>query len=199
MKAVFTRGCALALMASLAACTTSGSGPTDVTRFHLNQPIARGQIAVEPTDPADANSLEFRTYATAVERQLTRLGWTVVSTLGKSEQVATIDVEQGSRESLAQRSPVSIGVGGSTGGWGSGVGVGVGFGLGGSGSRATVATLLEVRIKRRSDGSVIWEGRASTEASADSAEAQRTYAVEKLAEALFRDFPGESGRTIRAR
>jgi hypothetical protein len=203
MKAVFLRGCALFVAASLAGCTTGGGGApagADVTRFHLGQQIARAQIAVEPTNQADANSLEFRTYADAVARQLTRLGWTVVDTRGQSEQVALIDVEQGTREAIAQRPPISIGIGGGTGGYRSGVGAGLSFGVGGGGRGGEiVGTLLEVRIKRRSEGTVFWEGRATTEARAGTPGAERTVAVEKLAEALFRDFPGESGRTIRVR
>ncbi|WP_158703106.1 DUF4136 domain-containing protein [Allosphingosinicella vermicomposti] len=201
MKAVFPRTAAAAMALALGACTTSGGGPapSQVTRFHLGQQqIARGPISVEAFDPADQNSLEFRSYAAAVERQLARLGWTVVPTVGQSEQVAMIDLEQGSRQELARRSPLSIGLGGSTGGWGSGVGVGVGVDVpvGRSGPREIVGTQLEVRIKRRSNGEVFWEGRANTEARADQPEAQRTVAAEKLADALFRDFPGESGRTI---
>lgn len=198
MKAFFAGGCAL-LLASLAACNTTGKPSANVTRFHLGQPIARGQIAVEAADPAMATGPEFRTYAAAVERQLARLGWPVVQTVGQSEQVALIDVQRGSREMLDQRGPVSVGVGGGTGGWGSGVGVGVGFNLGGGGSRERIGTMLSVRIKRRSDGTVFWEGRAVTEARGDSPEADPAVAVERLAEALFRDFPGESGRTIRVR
>ena len=202
MKAVFLRGCALLVAASLAGCTTGGGGTqagADVTRFHLGQAIARSQIAVEPTDQADANGLEFRTYADAVARQLTRLGWNVVSAGTQSEQVALIDVQQGTREALAQRSPISIGIGGGTGGYRSGVGAGVSFGVGGGRGGEIVGTMLEVRIKRRSEGTVFWEGRASTEARAGTPGAERGPAVEKLAEALFRDFPGESGRTIRIR
>lgn len=198
MKAVFLHLGAAAAALSLSACaTTEREAPSQVTRFHLGQPVARAQIAIEAFDPADQNSLEFRAYADAVARQLTQLGWTVVGS-AQSEQIALINVEQGSREALAQRSPISIGVGGSTGGWGSGVGAGVGIGIpvGRSRSREIVATQLEVRIKRRSNGEVFWEGRASTEARADDPLAQRTVVVEKLAQALFRDFPGESGRTI---
>lgn len=205
MKAVFPRSCVVLLALATAACsTTRDSGPSasEVTRFHLGQQIARGPIAVEPFEPADANSLEFRSYAGSVERQLRQLGWTVVNTVGQSEQVALIDVDQGSREALARSgSSVSVGVGGSTGGWRSGVGGGIGIGipLGGGGARDVIGTMLQVSIKRRSDGTVFWEGRATTEAREGSPEAQRTVAVEKLAEALFRDFPGESGRTIRVR
>jgi hypothetical protein len=198
MKAFFAGGCAL-LLASLAGCSTTGKPSANVTRFHLGQPIARGQIAVEPADPAAATGLEFRTYSAAVERQLARLGWSVVQSVGQSEQVALIDVRRGSREMLDRAGPVSIGVGGGTGGWGSGVGVGVGFNLGGGGSRERIGTMLSVRIKRRSDGTIFWEGRAVSEARADSPEADPAAAVDRLAEALFRDFPGESGRTIRVR
>jgi hypothetical protein len=200
MKAIFLRGCLLIATASIAACTTSGGVQrgVEVTSFHLGQAVARGPIAIEGFDPADENSLEFRTYAAAVERQLTRLGWTVVRTVGQSEQVAMVDVSQGSREHLAPHSPVSVGVGGGTGGWhGGGVGGGVSFGLGGGGSREVITNLLEVRIKRRSDGTIFWEGRASSEARPNSAEAHPAAAVERLAEALFRGFPGNSGETIR--
>jgi hypothetical protein len=64
-----------------------------------------------------------------------------------------------------------------------------------SGAADAMATMLEVRIKRRSDGSVIWEGRAL----ADDGGSDPAAVVERLAGALFRDFPGESGRTIRTR
>lgn len=203
MKAVFLRGFIIVMAASAAACTTplggGGDRGVEVTRFHLDQPIARSSIAVEPVDAADRNSLEFAFYRFAVERQLARLGWNVVQTAGQPEQIALIDVDQGSREAIGQGSGVSVGVGGGTGGWGrSGVGVGanVGFPLGGS-SRELVSTMLEVSIRRRSDQTVFWEGRAIAEARAGTREADPRAVMERLAEALFRDFPGESGRTIR--
>jgi hypothetical protein len=61
------------------------------------------------------------------------------------------------------------------------------------------ATLLEVGIRRRSDATMFWEGRAVAEARTGSAEAASGAAADRLAVALFRDFPGESGRTIRVR
>jgi hypothetical protein len=87
-----------------------------------------------------------------------------------------VTVTQGSRAAL-------------TTGWPAGLAAG-------SRQRNAVATLLDVRIQRRSDGSVFWQGRAVTETAAGTPRAQ---VVERLAEALFRDFPGESGRTIRVR
>ena len=192
MKTAFLRSAPLLLAAALAACASGGgkerppAGGVDVARFHLGEPVARAQIAVEPFDKADANRPEYPAYAAAVGRQLSRLGWTVVPTATQSEQIALIDLEQGSRESIAALSAARIGrgiAGGSP-----------------EGTSANVtATLLEVAIRRRSDGTVFWEGRAVDEAPTNSAQAARTAAVERLATALFRDFPGESGRTIRVR
>jgi hypothetical protein len=208
MKSAFSRSVILFAALAAAGCTTETGGPgyggagagfAEVTRFHLGQPIARSTIAVEAANPALTSSPEYRTYEDIVARQLTRLGWTVVNTVGQSEQVAIVDVRQETHAGPPRRSPVTIGVGGGTGGWRSGVGGGVAFGVGGGGPRAIAFTGLEVRLKRRSDGSVIWEGRARSEAPARSPLAQPGPAVERLADALFRDFPGESGRTIRTR
>ena len=188
MKAVFLRTCILGLAATLASCATvprtavSGAAPgVDVARFHLSQPFAKGIIAVEAVDAADRNSPEFPAFRAAVERQLARLGWTIAPAGAQSEQIAMIDVEQGSRAALAQRSTI-----------GGGARIAAG-----SGASDFVTTLLEVSIRRRSDATVFWEGRADMEARAGSAGANRAAAVDRLAQALFRDFPGESGRTIR--
>jgi hypothetical protein len=190
MKTAFLRSAPLLLAASLAACSSGGGGKRpaggglEVARFHLGDPVARAQIAVEPFDKADGNRPEFPAYAAAVGRQLSRLGWTVVPTTAGSEQIALIDLEQGSRESIAALSAARIGRGV--------------YGTAPAGTSADVtASLLEVAIRRRSDGTVFWEGRAVGEARTGSPEAARTAVVERLAEALFRDFPGESGRTIR--
>jgi len=163
MKAFLT-ATAFLMALGVSGCATRNAeseGGIAVTRTHLGQAIARGQIAVEPFEPADANSPEFATYASAVGQQLARLGWTVTPARG-SEQVALIDVRDESA---------------------------------GSG----VATTLDVRLRRRSEGSLIWQGKATGEARATSSSADRAAAVQRLAEAVFRDFPGESGRTIRTR
>jgi hypothetical protein len=209
MKSAFSRAFVLLAALGAAACTADtaggggsyrgGQGFAEVTRFHLGQPIARSTVAVEAANASLTNTPEFRTYADAVGRQLTRLGWTVVTTVGQSEQVAIVDVRQGVREGPPRRPPVTIGVGGGTGGWRSGVGGGVAVGVGGGGPRAIASTALEVRLKRRSDGSVIWEGRGHSDVPARSPYAQPGAAVERLADAMFRDFPGDSGRTITIR
>jgi hypothetical protein len=178
----------------LAGCSTTGrettarGGPdgVEVARVHLGEPIARSQIAIEPFDKADASRPGYPAYVATVARQLSRLGWTVVPGTTRSEQIALVDLEQGNREAIAALTAARIGRG-----------VAPGPKAGPSAGR--IATLLEVGIRRRSDGTVFWEGRAVMEAPVGSAEAAPTAAVERLAEALFRDFPGESGRSIRLR
>ena len=190
MKAFIACASALLLTSVLAGCTTAESGGAgiDVTRMHLGQPIARGTIAVETFAVPNAGGPEFQYYADAVEAQLTRLGWTVVKAPGQSEQVALVGFEQVAFEAPPREGPVSVGVG-----------VGVGFNLGGRKSGPAVTTTLQVRIKRRSDGTVFWEGRGTSTARTDRPEGQTPALAPRLAEAVFRDFPGESGRTIRVR
>ena len=192
MKAPFLRNCIIVLAVSLAGCSTTGGGGgsrgggVDVARFHLGEPVARAQIAIEPYDKADSVRADYPAVAAAVERQLTRLGWTVVRTVGQSEQVALVDLTQGSRETVAAQTSARVGRGlAPSPSSGSSAGI--------------VASLLEVGIKRRSDGTLFWEGRAVGEARSGAAEAAPMAAAERLATALFRDFPGESGRTIRIR
>jgi len=196
--------CVLFASLLLAGCAAEmgGYSGASVTRFHLGQQIARGPIAVEPADPADANSLEFNQIAAAVERELARLGWEVDERRGDTEQVAVVRIDQAARQGRRGGGfSVGVGVGGASFGRRSAVGGSVGATVPVSGYRRgqLVATLLSVRIQRRSDATVAWEGRAELEAPAGSPDASRGAAADRLAAALFRDFPGESGRTIRVR
>ena len=193
---------AVSALALLAGCATDDMVTgASVTRFHLGQPIARGPIAVEAVDPRDQSGLEFSQVSASVARELTRLGWTVVPN-SQSEQVAMVSLTQQSREA-ERRSGLTIGIGGGTASYGrhSAVGIGgdVAIPVGGRGSNLVVGTQLGVRIQRRSDATVAWEGRAQMEARAGTPLATRAGAADRLAAALFRDFPGESGRTIRVR
>lgn len=193
---------AFALIAGCADMEGNTYAGASVTRFHLGQPIPRGEISVEAAEAADANSLEFAQYATSIERELTRLGWTIAPAKGRSDEVAVIRVEQMRRE-VPHRSGFSIGIGAGGGSYGRHGGIGVGGGVtvpvGGNRMDRLVATRLSVRIQHRADAAVAWEGRAETEARAESPLAGKPAAVDRLAGALFRDFPGESGRTIRVR
>lgn len=141
--------------------------------------------------------MEFRSYATAVERQLALLGYSMAPG-GSSRQIALLKLERQSYTAGRAKGPVSVGVGGSTGSWGSGVGVGVGLDLSGP-PPEQVETTMAVAIKERGNDKALWEGRASFTVRAGSPLASTELGAPKLAEALFKDFPGTSGETILVR
>ena len=104
----------------------------------------------------------------------------------------------------AQGSSLSIGLGGgSGGGWHGGTSVGLGgaisFPIGKGRQPMDVLTTLSVQLKRRSEGTVIWEGRSDMVARDGTPAAQPEAAVQRLASAMFGDFPGRSGETIRVK
>jgi hypothetical protein len=189
---------AAALGAALAGCTTPAYvSPVQVTRFTGSAPdlLGSGPIAVRaaPGQPADA--ADYAVFQTAIADKLAQVGYTVAG--GDAVQVAEIRVERFVRQGESQRSPVSVGVGGSTGSWGSGIGGGIGINLGGGGGGGDqVGTRLQVMIRPSAGGDALWEGRADFTASANSDYADRRAAAERLADALFAGFPGRSGETI---
>ncbi len=173
-------------------------GPVEVSRFHLpdTTQLGQGTIAIEPAQDIDAQNLEFRSYAAAVSRELQRIGYSEIVAGGSaSKSVAIVSVERESFRRGRDGSPVSVGVGGSTGSHGSGVGVGIGLNLSGP-PPETVETRLAVTIRDRASGQSLWEGRATFSVRASSPMAQTQLGAAKLAEALFRNFPGTSGETI---
>jgi Domain of unknown function (DUF4136) len=186
-------------MAALSGCATP-IGPVEVTRFHAPDisPLGRGVIAIEAAPGQDAGSLEFRSYAGAVSQELARLGYAEQVAGSSSAQVATVRLSRETYRPDRRRNPVSVGVGGSTGSYGSGIGVGIGLDLSGP-PPEQVETLLGVTIKDRTSGQAIWEGKASFTVRATSPLAQTQLGAAKLAEALFRGFPGQSGETIQVK
>ena len=190
---------------SLGGCATAVP-PVEVTRFHGNAApgwAAGTRYTVDTASLGDAAamvgatqpSLEWNSYRTAVERQLQLQGLVAAPDGATAPLRVRIGFDRADRTGVGRRSPVSVGVGGSTGSYGSGVGLGVGLNLGG-GSRQMQDLQLSVRIDDAASGQALWEGRAQTAVPAKAPAAQPGLAAAKLAEALFRDFPGESGRTI---
>lgn len=188
---------AAAHAASLSACTSTPSA--EVTRFHLGGQIARGTVFLEPAEPQAAGSIEFRTYANRVAEGWRRLGFQPVSSRGMAEYVSVLSYGYGTRSAIRNSgSSVSVGVGGSSGGWhggGFGVGGGVSIPLGGSKSENVALSSLGVTLRRSSDATAIWEGRASVEATSGQAEGNLSGAVPLLVDAVFSNFPGPSGKT----
>lgn len=191
---------ALLATAALGGCTTTArQGPIDVTRYHLSQPMERTSVSLEPMSGAVQISPEYQSYAGAVQTELERLGYVRAGTDTESGYIASISFTRTSKGFIKERPPVTIGLGGgsfSGGRRGGGVGVGgdVAFGIGGK-KREVLMAELWVQLRRRANNSVIWEGRAQTE-SLGIENAQPGETAARLARALFKDFPGESGVTI---
>jgi hypothetical protein len=175
---------AAALGVALCAGTAVYAKPVQVTRF-----AATGEIVRGPAAPAAAAvSLEQSTYDAAVSRELAQAGFAAE---GTARYTYTAEVTKDVRRDPIRRSPVTIGIGGGTGGYGGGFGIGGSFGIGSSRGRDTTMITLFVQLRDRASGKVVWEGRAQTDSTAPGGER-----IERLAAALFRDFPGQTGRTI---
>lgn len=187
------------LALALGACaTTPRLGPTEVSRYHLNQQIPPGTVAVEPVTNGPGISPEFSMYADAVAREMAGLGFTPAPAGAPSQYIASVGFVRSPRGTVRTPPRFSIGIGGGSFGGGRGGGVGVGGGIGtGIGGRTHDVLMMElaVQLKRRSDGTVLWEGRAQRPGLSGRADDQPAAIAGRLADALFRGFPGESGIT----
>lgn len=185
--------------APLAACATGPMRfPVEATRFHYDAVADRGTIAVEPLPGPSSASLEYKTYAAAVQAELLRNGFTTPAPGARPDYIATVGFTRAERQLPPRRSPIQIGLGGGSysGGWngGGGVGGGVSFPLGGNKASYGVVTELAVRIRHGADA--IWEGQAQSLTDTTAPDADAESVARRLASALFKDFPGESGRTV---
>ncbi len=207
---------------TLAACTTPFRA--DVKRFESALPAPQGQsFAVVADDPKLAGGLEFAQYADIVEGQMQRLGYVQAATPETANLLVRFDygVDKG-RERIRDTgftdpffspwygygySPFyrsRIGYGrrfgrrgfrrGFYGGGAWGYGFNSAF-FGGPRIRSqTVYTSgIDLKIDDAGNGQRLFEGKA--EAMSTSKRLQ--YLVPNLVEAMFTDFPGNSGETLR--
>ncbi len=208
------------LLASLAGCATPFNA--NVQRFQSQLPAPQGQsFAIVADDPALAGGLEFAQYASAVQAQMQRLGYAPAADAETADLVVRFDysVDQG-RERL-RRSGFSdpfyspwygfspFGYGGYgygrpfrrgynpyyRGAWG--YGWNDPFLWGNGFNEVEAITIfksdIELKIDRRADGQRLFEGKAE----AVSRSNRLGYLVPNLVEAMFTDFPGQSGEVLR--
>jgi hypothetical protein len=203
IKSLRRLGIPLLLAASLAACTTN-SFKADVSRFAVPLPAPQGQtFAVVPEDPKLAGGLEFATYAKSVAAEMEQLGYVRAASPQAADLLVRFDyrVDGGRERVRTDLAGAGFGAGpwGPWGPWGGGFG-GWGFGfndpwLAGPNVRSyTVYTSgIDLKIDRAADGQRLFEGKA--EAVSRSNRLPRL--VPNLVDALFTDFPGNSGETLR--
>lgn len=191
-RVILVAGLALAV----SACATTYTGPVEVTRFVSDQSTALGQGEIALTIPDEIKNQNVRiAFTEAVISELIKLGYTPIVGSAEGMQTATLRTSRAPIAGDNPRSPVSVGVGGSTGSYGSGVGLGLGINLGGGNSGPQVLTNLEVRISDPS-GQALWEGRAQLPTSVKSPFSEPQASAKALASALFSDFPGGNGETV---
>ncbi len=198
------------ILAGLAACATPFRA--DVQRFQSQLPAPTGQtFLVVADDPALAGGLEFSQYANLVAAQMQRLGYTPAAGSG-ADLLVRFDygVDQGRERvrSTGYRDPFfdpwyrHRGIYGSR--WGYyrprfyGSRWGYGFydpWFGGPEIRSyTVYTSdIELKIDRAGTGERLFEGKAQALSTSNRLQ----YVVPNLVEAMFTDFPGNSGETLR--
>jgi hypothetical protein len=213
----FSKGLKMALvplaLVGLSACASNFRA--DVSRFASQLPAPQGQtFAVVADDPALAGGLEFSQYARFVEANMARLGYTPAASPDQATLLVRFDygvdrgrervVSTGFRDPfyspwVSYRPVVYRTPGGNRVGyvpyrnWGYGYHDPF-FGGGRDVSSYTVYTSgIDVKIDNRATGERLFEGKA--EALSTSNRLQ--YLVPNLVEAMFTDFPGNSGETVR--
>lgn len=192
------------LLALALAAPPAVAAPIEVVRFHTPEsiaalgPVGNGSAVFVTGGPGTAPaSLVNQPWFDAIGRELARQGWGF-ATAGAADRVVEVQVERETIRRERERGPVSVGIGGSTGGWNSGVGLGLGFNLGG-GAKDLVATRLRVVIRDRASGRDLWEGRAENVEKTGTPLARADASAQRMAKALFAGFPGRSGDTIKVK
>lgn len=204
------------LLAGLAACATPFNA--DVTRYQTQLPAPQGQsFAVVAEDPSLAGGLEFSQYASLVAAQMQRLGYTQAPSPEAATLLVRFDygVDRG-RERVRSTgfadpfydpwygySPFGRGFGYSRLGHGRFPGYYRGgpwaFGFydpffgGGYDSYTVFTSEIDMKIDRAADHQRLFEGKAQALSTSNRLQ----YLVPNLIDAMFTDFPGDSGRTVR--
>ncbi|MBB6124332.1 DUF4136 domain-containing protein [Sphingobium subterraneum] len=197
---------ALALVA-LSGCASNFNA--NVSRFQ-QLPAPQGQsFTVVADDPRLAGGLEFAQYAQVVAARLGNLGYRPSADPATADLIVRLryDVDQG-REKVRSTgfSDPFYGPGWYGRGWGRYPGYyGRPYGWGfydpflfGGGyndveSYTVYTGMLEMRIDKAGSGQRVFEGKAE----AQSLSNRLTYLVPNLIDAMFVDFPGHSGETVK--
>lgn len=221
MSKIHLRRLGLAAMAGAALALAGCATPfrADVARFQTQLPAPQGQsFVVEAANPALSGGIEFGQYASLVAGELTRYGYRPAAPGEKSDLVVRMDygIDKGRERVVSSpgfgdpwyggyygrgfyRPMVVTGRGGRryVYGWRDPFlwgGFGPGFGGYNDVSSYTVYTSdLGLQINRAADGYRLFEGRAQ----AQSRDSDLTQIVPNLVEAMFTNFPGNSGEKVR--
>jgi hypothetical protein len=202
------------MLVTLAGCATAGF-KSDVTRYSTQLPAPQGQsFAVVADDPALEGGLEFSQYSQLVGARMAQLGYTPAASPDSATLLVRFDygIDQGRekvrstgfyndpfynpwygyypRSRLSYRSRFYRSR--FSGPWGFGF-YDPWFGSPDVVSYTVYTSDIDLKIDNRMTGERLFEGKA--EALSTSNRLQ--YLVPNLVEAMFTDFPGNSGETLR--
>lgn len=190
----------LVVVTTLAAC--SSGFRSNVTSFHIETPAAGSRIQISPINDEKQDSLEYKEYGQLIQNTMAKAGFAAAGS-GKADYLVGFDVSvNDGREKLRT---FGGGVAFNRGFWGPGFGWGyggfwgpgwAGAGFGGNNVIARTVYRAELAVEiRKPDGTMVFEGKAESETRSRSL----PELVPMLAEALFAEFPGESGKTRKVR
>ena len=194
-------GAVSALAIGLAACAPSFKA--DVSRFQAQLPAPQGQtFAVVADDPALAGGLEFSMYADYVAAEMGELGYTRAASPETANLLVRFDYEvDNGRERVRTTGFANDPFFSPWGRWG-GYGVRRGFAYGfydpwlaGPEVRSfTVYTSgIDLKIDNTATGERLFEGSAQAVSRSNRLQSL----VPNLVDAMFTDFPGGNGETVR--
>lgn len=195
----------VAAMLALSACATPFQ--SKVSRFQ-QMPAPSGQsFVIQPSDRAKSGSLEFSQYAGLVRQQLIAQGYQPASAQSSATLVVDLDYGiKGDREKIDTRP--GTGMYGGWGPWGPWGWPHYGrYWRGGFYdpfwgpwwdqpevySYTLYDSFLNMKITRANSGEAVFEGRAEAQTRSDDL----TALVPNLVTAMFTNFPGHSGETVK--
>ena len=199
----------LALPAALLALSACATGlPTQVSRFQVMPAPAGQSFVIQPARTDDRGGLEFGTYAEMVRRHMIAQGYAEAASPEDATLVVTLDYGvDGGREKIVTYP--GYGYGGfyrpyysSFGYYGRGYHpfyYGWGDPFWGAWdypdvrSYTVYTSYVDMDIKRAADGYAVFEGTAKARSRTD----EMQVLMPNLLQAMFTNFPGQSGETIR--
>lgn len=200
---------AAVLLLALAACASPFKA--DVSRFQSQLPAPAGQtFAIVADDPKLAGGLEFAQYASVLRDRMAKVGYVPVEDPATANLIVRFDYGvDGGRERI-RSSPMASSYWGPWGGYGGFYGRSRFGGWGGWGgpwrygfydpffdngveSYTIYTSGISLKIDRSADGQRLFEGKAEAASTSN----RLAYVVPNLIEAMFTNFPGNSGETVR--
>ncbi|MBS1239607.1 MAG: hypothetical protein H6R45_313 [Proteobacteria bacterium] len=180
----------------------SREGKVEVASFAAQGDAARalghGGVTVEFAADDGQQGDTGAAYEAAVIDQLVKAGYDTTAAPGSEGQVAELRIVRNVIEPAETRhKPVSGEMDVGISNRGSTMGMGISIDLR-KPKKALMSTRLETRIRDRATGAVLWEGRADI-ATRDGDEDWSDQAIAaRLAQSLFKKFPGTTDETYRA-